>query len=121
MAFKSHMKVFSKAYFKEIWKIVAATFMGFIEDNGLKLSAALAYYTIFSIAPLLILMISLAGLVWGNDAATNRLYPQIAHYVGSQAALEIQSILKNLQLSGKSGSGHHRFNYFINRRKQYFC
>jgi membrane protein len=46
MAFKSHMKVFSKAYFKEIWKIVAATFMGFIEDNGLKLSAALAYYTI---------------------------------------------------------------------------
>jgi membrane protein len=104
MAFKSHMKVFSKEYFKEIWKIIVATLMGFINDNGLKLSAALAYYTIFSIAPLLILIISLAGLVWGNDAATNRLYPQIAHYVGSQAALQIQAILKNLQLSGKSGT-----------------
>jgi len=104
MAFKYHMKFFSKEYFKEIWKIIVATFMGFINDNGLKLSAALAYYTIFSIAPLLILIISLAGLVWGNDAATNRLYPQIAHYVGSQAALEIQAILKNLQLSGKSGT-----------------
>src|SRR5471030_1866063 len=104
MAFKTGMKIFSKEYFKDIWQILVATFMGFINDNGLKLSASLAYYTIFSIAPLLILIISLAGLVWGNDAATNRLYPQIAHYVGSQAALEIQSILKNLQLSGKSGT-----------------
>ncbi|HVW94500.1 MAG TPA: YihY/virulence factor BrkB family protein [Mucilaginibacter sp.] len=98
------MKVFSKAYFKEIWKIVVATFMGFINDNGLKLSASLAYYTIFSIAPLLFLIISIAGVVWGHDAATHRLYPQIAHYVGSKAALQIQDILQNLQLSGKSGT-----------------
>src|SRR5471030_576329 len=104
MAFKTHMKVFSKQYFKEIWNIIVATFMGFINDNGLKLSASLAYYTIFSIAPLLILIISLAGLVWGEDATANRLYPQIAHYVGSEAALQIQSVLKNLQLSGKSGT-----------------
>jgi membrane protein len=104
MAFKSGMKTFSKAYFKEIWKILVATFMGFINDNGLKLSASLAYYTIFSIAPLLILVISVAGLVWGQDAATNKLYPQITHYVGSQAAIQIQDILKNLQLSGKSGT-----------------
>ena len=97
------MKVFSKAYFKEMWKVLIATFMGFINDNGLKLSASLAYYTIFSIAPLLILVISLAGVFFGADAAANRLYPQIAHYVGSQAALEIQDILKKLQLSGKSG------------------
>ncbi|ASU36502.1 ribonuclease BN [Mucilaginibacter xinganensis] len=96
------MKVLSKAYFKELWKILAATFMGFINDNGLKLSASLAYYTIFSIAPLLILMISIAGVVWGPEAASNKLYPQIAHYVGSQAAIQIQDVLKNLQLSGKS-------------------
>jgi membrane protein len=98
------MKVFSRTYFKEIWKILVATIMGFINDNGLKLSAALAYYTVFSIAPLLIIIISLAGLVWGHDAATNKLYPQIAHYVGSQAAIQIQDILKKLQLSGKSGT-----------------
>jgi membrane protein len=76
--------------------------MGFINDNGLKLSASLAYYTVFSIAPLLILVISLAGLFLGPVAAENRLYPQIAHYVGSAAAHQIESILKNLQLSGKS-------------------
>lgn len=77
--------------------------MGFINNNGLKLSASLAYYTIFSIAPLLIIVISLAGLVFGEDAAANRLYPKIAHYVGPSAALQIQSILTKLQLSGKSG------------------
>jgi membrane protein len=104
MAFNHSMKVFSKAYFKELWKILVATFMGFISDNGLKLSASLAYYTVFSIAPLLILIISIAGLVLGPDAATNRLYPQIAHYVGSGPATQIQEVLKNLQLSGKSGT-----------------
>jgi membrane protein len=104
MAFKNRMKTFSRAYFKEMWNILVATFMGFINDNGLKLSASLAYYTIFSIAPLLILIISLAGLFFGADAAANRLYPEIAHYVGSAAAIQIQDILKNLQLSGKSGT-----------------
>jgi len=81
---------------------LVATFTGFINDNGLKLSASLAYYTVFSIAPLLILIISLVGLFVSPDVATGRLYPQIAHYVGSQAAQQIQDVLKNLQLAGKS-------------------
>ncbi len=81
---------------------MVATFMGFINDNGLKLSASLAYYTIFSVAPLLFLIISIAGLVYGRDATSDTLYPQIKHYVGPQAATQIQDILKNLQLSGKS-------------------
>ena len=98
-----YMKIFSKEYFKQMWKIISTTFVNFNDDNGLKFSASLAYYTIFSIAPLLILIISLAGLFFGEAAAANRLYPQIAHYVGSAAALQIQDILKKLQLSGKSG------------------
>jgi membrane protein len=98
------MRFFNKADVKHAWKIIATTFISFNDDNGLKLSASLAYYTIFSIAPLLILIISLAGLFFGDAAATNRIYPQIAHYVGSPAALQIQDILKHLQLSGKSGT-----------------
>jgi membrane protein len=97
------MKVFSKEYLKQLWKVLMATFSGFGSDNGLKLSASLAYYTVFSLAPLLILVISLAGLFLGPDAATNRLYPQIEHYVGAQAAMQIQDMLKALQLSGKTG------------------
>ena len=99
----TRMKVFSIAYFKQFYKILVATFMGFIDDNGLKLSASLAYYTVFSIAPLLILIISLAGLFLGPAAAANRLYPEMTHYVGAKAAMQIQEILKNLQFSGKSG------------------
>src|ERR1700712_3026215 len=97
------MKVFSRAFVKEVWKIIAATFMGFINDNGLKLSASLAYYTVFSVAPLLILVISLISIFLGTDAINETLYPQIKEYVGGPAALQIQEIIKNLQFSGKTG------------------
>jgi membrane protein len=97
------MKVLSKQFIKEFWKVILATFSGFINDNGLKLSASLAYYTVFSIAPLLILVISLISLFLGHDAVNNTLYPQIKAYVGSQAAVQIQEIIKNLQVSGKTG------------------
>jgi membrane protein len=97
------MNFYNKTYLKKIWKILVATFHGFIDDNGLKLSASLAYYTVFSIAPLLILLISLAGLFLGHDAITNSLYPQIKGYVGSAAAAQIQDMIKNLELSGKTG------------------
>ncbi|MBK0380200.1 YihY/virulence factor BrkB family protein [Mucilaginibacter segetis] len=97
------MKFLSKDYLKQLWKVLMATFSGFGRDNGLKLSASLAYYTVFSLGPLLILIISLAGLFLGTDAATNRLYPEIEHYVGSKAAMQIQEMLKNLALSGKTG------------------
>lgn len=97
------MKFFSKEYLKQLWKVLMATFSGFSDDNGLKLSASLAYYTVFSLAPLLILVISVAGLVFGHDAATNRLQPEIQHYVGKQAAAQIQEMLKSLELSGKTG------------------
>jgi len=99
-----NMKIFRRSYLKKIWKILIATFSGFIDDNGLKLSASLAFYTVFSIAPLLIIAISLADLFFKNDAVTQRLYPEIAHYVGPSAALQIQDILKNLALSGKTGT-----------------
>lgn len=97
------MKVLSKEFVKQFWKVIVATFMGFINDNGLKLSASLAYYTVFSIAPLLILVISLISIFLGHDAINNSLYPQIKEYVGSQAAVQIQEIIKNLQFSGKTG------------------
>jgi len=97
------MKVFSKDYLKSLWKVLMATFSSFSNDNGLKLSASLAYYTIFSIAPLLILILSLAGIFLGPDSASNKLYSQIDQYVGPEAAKQIQDIIKNLQFSGKSG------------------
>ena len=115
------MKVFSKDYFKQMWKILVATFMGFIDDNGLKLSASLAYYTVFSIAPLLILVISLASIFFSHDAATNRLYPEISHYVGSAAAfantIDFKKLATFRQIRYCGCNSRH---YFIVGRQQYF-
>jgi membrane protein len=99
------MKIFRKGYLKKVWKVLLATFTGFINDNGLKLSASLAFYTVFSIAPLLILIMSLAGLfLGGNDAVTKSIYPHISEIMGTPAAAQMQAMLHNLQLSGKSGT-----------------
>jgi membrane protein len=97
------MKIFSRAFIKEFWKVIVATFTGFINDNGLKLSASLAYYTVFSIAPLIILVISISSIVLRHYAVNDTLYLQIQEYVGSDAAKQVQEIVKNLQLSGKTG------------------
>ena len=79
--------------------LLKETFNGFIDDNGLKLSAALSYYTIFSLPPLLIIVISLAGIFFGSDAVRGELFGQINGLVGNDAALQIQEILKNVKLS----------------------
>lgn len=97
------MVVFNKKFLSQLWKVLIASFSGFNNDNGLKLSASLAYYTVFSIAPLLILIISITSLVMRNYDVSQTLYPQIQHYVGKQAAVQMEEIIKNLQLSGKSG------------------
>jgi len=75
----------------------------FIEDNVLKLSAALAYYTIFSLPPLLIIIISLSGVFFGEEAVRGQLFGQINGLVGGDAALQIQETIKNVKLSGNSG------------------
>jgi membrane protein len=72
-------------------------FKAFIDDNCIKLSAALSYYTIFSIGPLLVIVISLLGFFLGRDAVRGKLFGQIEGLVGSDAALQIQEIIKNIQ------------------------
>src|SRR3569833_2933226 len=98
------MKVLSKAYFKQLWKVIVATFVGFINDNGLNLSASLAYYTVFSIAPLIILLISITSLVLRHYNFNDTVYAQIQHFMGKDAALQLQEIVTRLALSGKTGT-----------------
>ena len=97
------MKIFRIAYLKRLWKILVATFMGFINDNGLKLSASLAYYTIFSLAPLLVLILALIGIFLRDESNRELLYVQIQHYVGLQASDQIKSVIKNYAINGKGG------------------
>lgn len=86
------------------FKILKNTFIQFFNDRGLKLSASLSYYTIFSLAPLLLLLISLAGFFFGKEAIQGRIFGEINGLIGSPAALQIQEIIKNMELSGKTNS-----------------
>lgn len=97
-------KYFTKESFKNGFKLLTGAFNGFLDDKGLKLSAALAYYTVFSLAPLLLLIISLAGAFFGKDAINNKIFEEINGLVGNQAAKQVQDIIKNMQLSGKTTS-----------------
>lgn len=89
-------------FFKKTFTILKNTIMGFFNEDSLKYSASLAYYTVFSIGPILVLIISLAGIFYGEDAIKGRLFGELNNLVGATAASQIQSIIKNLELSGKS-------------------
>ena len=91
-----------KITFKGIFKVLKDSFRGFGDDKVMKLSASLAYFTIFSIAPMLIIVIFFADIFLSKDAIEGTVYRQINGFVGSDAALQIQQIIKSASLSGKS-------------------
>jgi membrane protein len=93
---------FTKQAMQNGWKILKQTFVGFSDDKALKFSAALSYYTVFSLAPLLLLLISLVGFFLGEDAARGHLFAEINGMIGNEAAGQIQEMIKNLELSGKT-------------------
>jgi membrane protein len=97
-------KYFTKEAFKNGFTLLKGAFNGFSDDKALKLSASLAYYTVFSLAPLLLLMISLAGAFFGKDAINNKVFHEINGLVGNQAAKQIQDMIKSVELSGKTTS-----------------
>ena len=91
-----------KISFKGMWEVLKNSFKGFDEDKVTKLSGSLAYYTVFSLAPLLIMIISLCGLFLGKEAIEGKIYSQLSGFVGSDTAEQFQQIIKNASLAGKS-------------------
>ncbi|MEH2350962.1 MAG: YihY/virulence factor BrkB family protein [Nostoc sp.] len=78
-----------------IWKLFQETFKEWSEDKASRLAAALAYYTIFSIAPLLIIVIAIAGAVFGEEAARGQIVGQIQGLVGVDGAKFLETAIKN--------------------------
>ena len=79
--------------------LLKQSFNGFIEDNGMKLSAALSYYTIFSLPPLLIFIISISAIFFKADVVREEIFGQIQLLAGGDAALQIRETIKNVELS----------------------
>src|SRR5690606_29924009 len=90
-----------KITLKGIWEVLKASFTGFTEHKVTKLSGSLAYYTVFSMAPLLIVIISLCGIFLGREAAEGQVYAQMEGFLGSDTAIQLQELIKNASLSDK--------------------
>jgi membrane protein len=86
---------------KSIPGLFKEAFKGFMDDKIPKLSASLAYYTVFSLGPLLIVIIFLCSIFLKQEAIEGSIYTQINGFIGSNAAAQIQEIVKNASFSGK--------------------
>ncbi len=95
-------KIFTKKFLSDSWKILKTTFGSFSDDKGFKLSASLAYTTVFALGPLLLLIMSLASIFFGQDAIRGNVFAELNKLIGSSAAAQIQDIIKNIEFSGKT-------------------
>ncbi|MBA3960918.1 MAG: YihY/virulence factor BrkB family protein [Chthoniobacterales bacterium] len=84
-----------KFHFLRSWgPLFAQSFNDWMEDRALRFSAALAYYSIFAMAPLVIIAIAVAGLIFGEQAARGQVYQQIEWLLGAKGATEIQTLIQ---------------------------
>src|SRR6186997_1519810 len=77
--------------FSTISKFLKETIVAFIEDEALSRGAAIAFYTVTSIAPVLLIVVAIAGLAFGRDAAQNAISAQLSGLMGQQTADVLQS------------------------------
>lgn len=80
----------------QVGRVLKLTFNGFLDDRGPRMGAALAYYTLFSLAPLLLIVVSVAGLVWGGDAVRGELVDQLRGLLGPAGAETVEGMLKTV-------------------------
>lgn len=85
------------------YQIIKGAIVSFIDNDAIKLCASLSYYTIFSLPPLIIVIIALCGVFLGKEAVQGELFYEIQSLVGAQVAFQIQEIIKNLKLSNNNG------------------
>lgn len=97
------MKGVRETYYKDLWDVIHATFSEFGEHRIMKKSASLAYTTVFSLAPLLMVLLYVVGLFWGTNAIEGEIFYQIKDFLGEKSALQLQEIIKNITLANKGG------------------
>jgi membrane protein len=90
--------IYTKA--QGIGSLLRDSFYAWIDDNAPAHGAALAYYTVFALAPLLIIVIAIAGLVFGREAAQGHILSQIQGLVGEQGGRAVQAMLENARQPG---------------------
>jgi membrane protein len=87
---------------RAIWKMLVDAVFSFVDDEALGRGAAISFYAIMSLAPVLLIVIAIAGIVFGQDAAQNAIKDQFSALMGTQTADLLQSVIASA--SGKSSS-----------------
>ena len=88
---------------QETFSLLKATAFEWLDDQAPTLGAALAYYTVFSLAPLLIISIALAGLVFGAEAAQGQIFDQLRGLLGDAGGKAMQEIVQSASAEPKTG------------------
>ncbi|MES2478408.1 MAG: YihY/virulence factor BrkB family protein [Bacteroidota bacterium] len=86
---------------KGIWPLLKDTFEGLSENRITKLSASLAYFTIFSMGPLLVMIIWLTGVFLSREAIEGKVYAVLVDFVGSDTAAQLQEIIKSASVDNQ--------------------
>jgi membrane protein len=84
------------SFFAQLWATLRTTSRTFISENYFRYSASLSYYTIFSLAPLLIITISLSGYFFGRQAMEGKIFSEMRTLVGDVVALQIQLVIQHV-------------------------
>ena len=82
--------------FKGLWALVGRATSAWIDDYAPSMGAAISYYTIFSLAPLLLIVIAVAGMVFGADAVRGEIFGQLRGLMGNDAAIAVEAILASV-------------------------
>jgi membrane protein len=95
-----------KKGFKKLIHLFKVSYDEFKSKNGVKLSASLSYYTIFSLPPLLFIIVYVSGLIFGEEAVRGEIFGQISNLAGTDAAKQIEEMLASVKFSnGKTVAG----------------
>ncbi|WP_404789579.1 YihY/virulence factor BrkB family protein [Altericista sp. CCNU0014] len=89
--------------FKQLWRLLRQTFKAWNEDKASRLAAALAYYTVFSLTPLISITLTIVGVVFGQEAARGEIVAQMQGLVGRQSAQAIETAIANISQDSLSG------------------
>ena len=81
--------------FGAIWRLTRESVLAFIDDGALSRGAAISYYSVTSLAPILIIVIAIAGLFFGEDAARGAIQQEVGGLMGDRGAAALQEIVKN--------------------------
>ena len=79
----------------QAWMLIKDTVQSFINDNALSRGASIAYYTLFAIAPVLLIIVAIAGLALGHDAAQGAIVGQLSGLMGDATAKAIEEMIKS--------------------------